>query len=77
MTSLGVSPAYVAILRALQHYGAYVGDFSGSISLYAENSPEAQAYWASGVLGSYNLDGVLDISLFRALKQGTMYQYGN
>ena len=35
------SPAWRTILRALQEYGAYVGDYSGALSLYAENSPAA------------------------------------
>ena len=39
--SLGLSAAGEAIVRALQTHGAYVGDYSGSLSLYAEDSSEA------------------------------------
>ena len=39
-------------LWALQEYGAYVGDFSGSINLYADGSPEARAAWGDGLLTS-------------------------
>ncbi|UJR78326.1 hypothetical protein [Sandaracinus amylolyticus] len=49
--ALGLSPTGRIIARALQEYGAYVGDFSGSINLYADGSPEARAAWSDGMLG--------------------------
>jgi len=64
------------ILRALQEYGAYVGDFSGALSLYAENSAAAQAAW-TGVLDPYGLGDLLDLTLLRVLRLGTMYDNGN
>ena len=73
---LGVSPAGQAILRALQQYGAYVGDYSGSINLYAENSAEAQQAW-SGVLDTYALRDKIDLSDFRVIKLGPQYDNGN
>lgn len=75
--ALDVSPAGKLVLRALQTYGAYVGDFSGALSLYAENSPAAQAYWAAGVLDSYALLDRIDLSRFRVLRLGTLYDNGN
>lgn len=41
--ALDLSPAARTIARALQVYGAYVGDFSETINLYADGSPEARA----------------------------------
>jgi hypothetical protein len=73
VTQLGLSPAGVVVARALQKYGAYVGDYSGALSLYAENSPEAQAYWSSGVLDVYELRDKLDLRKLRVLPYGTVY----
>ena len=67
----------MAICRALQEYGAYVGDYSGAISLYAENSPEAQEYFANGVLDTYELRDIIDLAWFRVLEMGEMYDNGN
>jgi hypothetical protein len=77
LETLGLSASGMAIARALQEYGAYVGDYSGAINLYAENSPEAQAIWASGVLDTYELMDVIDLAWFRVLRLGTLYDYGN
>ncbi len=74
--ALGVSASWRTILRALQEYGAYVGDYSGALSLYAENSAAAQAAWA-GVLDPYGLGDLLDHSRLRVLRLGTMYDNGN
>ncbi|HJL17838.1 MAG TPA: hypothetical protein RMH99_19390, partial [Sandaracinaceae bacterium LLY-WYZ-13_1] len=60
--ALGLSPAGRAIARALQEYGAYVGDFAGSINVYADGSPEAQAAFA----------GVLDAGAMHALDLGDL-----
>jgi hypothetical protein len=73
VTTLGLSRAGQIIVRALQEYGAYVGDFSGALSLYAENSPAAQSYWAGGVLGTYELEGKIDLAKFRIIQYGTTY----
>jgi hypothetical protein len=73
VTTLGLSRAGQIIVRALQEYGAYVGDYSGALSLYAENSDAAKAYWANGVLSSYDLSGRIDLNKFRIIKYGTMY----
>jgi hypothetical protein len=77
LDSLGLSASGRTIARALQVYGAYVGDYSGAISLYAENSPEAQAIWAADLLDSYELLDLIDLSWFRALEFGTLYDNGN
>lgn len=63
--------------RALQDYGAYVGDYSGAMSLYADNSPTAMAEWNGGLLDTYAFDGVLDLTSFRVLELGTLYDNGN
>jgi hypothetical protein len=75
--SLPVSRAGKVILRALQRYGAYVGDYSGAISLYADNSPEAQTYWKSIDFDSYELLDAIDLADFRVLEIGTMHDNGN
>ncbi len=75
VTKLGLSPAGVTIMRALQQYGAYVGDYSGALSMYADNSPAARAYWDSGVLGTYELRDKIDMSKFRVIKYGTVYTW--
>lgn len=75
VTTLGLSATGQIIVRALQEYGAYVGDYSGSISLYADNSPSALAAW-QGVLTTSVLSG-LDLSRFRVIKLGTLYDNGN
>jgi hypothetical protein len=56
LDSLGLSRSGRIICLALQEYGAYVGDYSGAMSLYAENSQEAQNCWAGGegVFSFYN-----------------------
>jgi major membrane immunogen (membrane-anchored lipoprotein) len=75
VTKLGLSPAGVTIMRALQQYGAYVGDYSGALSMYADNSPDASAYWNSGVLGTYELRDKIDMSKFRVIKYDTVYTW--
>lgn len=77
LDALGLSRSGRIIMRALQEYGAYVGDYSGAISLYAENSAAAQAYWRGGVLGSYELLDKIDLSRFRVLAIGTLHDNEN
>jgi hypothetical protein len=77
LDSLGLSDSGRAVCRALQEYGAYVGDYSGAISLYAENSPEAQEHWANGVLDTYELMDIIDLAWFRVLEYGPLYDNGN
>jgi hypothetical protein len=74
--SLGLRPAGKAIIDALQRYGAYVGDYSGAISLYAEGDPDAQSYF-SNTLDSYELMGKIDLNSFRVLKIGQLTDDGN
>lgn len=74
---LGLSRTGRIIMKALQEYGAYVGDFSGAFSLYAEGSPEAQAYWKNGVLDTFELGDRIDLGAFRVLKLGPLYDNGN
>jgi hypothetical protein len=77
LDNLGLSRSGRIVMQALQEYGAFVGDYSGAISLYAENSAAAQAYWASGVLGVYDLQDKIDLSRFRVLSIGALYDNGN
>jgi hypothetical protein len=65
------------IMQALQEYGAYVGDFSGAMSLYADGSPQAQAYWDSGALDTYELRDLIDLADFQVIELGTLYDNGN
>jgi hypothetical protein len=76
LDTLGLSRSGRIILRALQEYGAFVGDYSGAISLYAESSPSARAYWSTGVLDSYELPAALDLSRFRVIQPGPLYDGG-
>lgn len=74
---LEVSDAGKTILRALQVYGAYVGDYSGAINLYADNSPNAIEYWTSIDFDVYELLDAIDLADFRVLQIGTLHDYGN
>jgi hypothetical protein len=65
------------IMQALQEYGAYVGDFSGAMSLYADGSSAAQAYFKNGVLDNYELRDLIDLADFRVLKLGALEDNGN
>jgi hypothetical protein len=76
LDSLGLSRAGRIVAEALQRYGAYVGDYSGAISLYAENSPAAQTHW-KGVLQTYEFADKLDLSRFRVLAFGRLTDDGN
>jgi len=64
------------IARALQTYGAFVGDYSGAISLCADALATAQAYWSSGVLDTGEVNKIPLTSL-RVLKLGTTYDDNN
>lgn len=77
LDQLGLTRTGRIIMRALQEYGAYVGDFSGAISLYADGSPEAQAYWKTGVLENYELMDHIDLADFRVIKLGELCDNGN
>ena len=76
VSTLGLSPAGLAIAHALQQYGAFVGDFSGAMSLYADASAEAQAYWNSGALGSGDVQAIA-LDRFRVLALGPLSDNGN
>ena len=75
VTTLGLSPVGLMIARALQKYGAFVGDYSGATSLYADASPTAQAYW-NGVLGNGEVQAI-PLNRFRVLQIGTTYDNMN
>lgn len=76
LDALGLSRSGRIVAEALQRYGAYVGDYSGAISLYAENSAAAQQHWR-GVLQTYEFAGKLDLSRFRVLAFGRLTDDGN
>lgn len=76
IASLRLSPAGAAIARALQEYGAFVGDYSGAISLYAEASPEAQNVWR-GVGLTNETAGKIPLNRFRVLQLGITYDNMN
>jgi hypothetical protein len=76
LDSLGLSRAGRIIAEALQRYGAYVGDYSGAISIYAENAPAAQEHW-KGLLDTYVFQNKLDLSKLRVLQYGTLTDDGN
>jgi hypothetical protein len=72
--SLPISDGAKVIARALQEYGAFVGDYSGSISLYADNSPDALAQWDELPIADVDQ---LELNRFRLLQLGTLYDNGN
>ncbi len=74
--ALPLSAGAKIIARALQRYGAYVGDFNGSIALYADSSPDAQAAWSTGLLRTADLRS-LDLHRFRVLQIGTLFDDHN
>jgi hypothetical protein len=76
VTALGLSATGVMIARALQKYGAFVGDYSGAVSLYADASATATAAYANGVLGNDTAQGI-PLDRFRVLQIGTTYDNGN
>ena len=76
LDSLGLSRSGRIVAEALQRYGAFVGDYSGAISIYAENSAAAQAHW-KGVLQTYEFADKLDLSRLRVLKYGQVTDDGN
>ena len=76
ITTLGLTPAGIMIARALQKYGAFVGDYSGATSLYGEASAAAQAYFNGGVLDNGSAQPI-PLKKFRVLQIGTTYDNGN
>jgi hypothetical protein len=76
LSTLGLSATGLMIAKALQSYGAFVGDYSGAISLYADESATAQAYWSTGVLGNGEVNKI-PLTRLRVLKLGTMYDNNN
>ncbi len=76
VTKLGLSPAGLLIAHALQTYGAFVGDFSGAVSLYADASPTAQAFWNGGALANADASKI-PLSSFRVLTLGMLYDNNN
>jgi len=76
LSTLGLSSTGLMIAKALQTYGAFVGDYSGAISLYADESATAQAYWSTGALGNGEVSNIPLTSL-RVLKLGTTYDNNN
>jgi hypothetical protein len=77
LDSLGLSASGKVIARALQEYGAYIGDYSGAVNLYADGSPAAQAKWDAGLLDTYEVKDLILLSAFRVLALGTLYDNGN
>lgn len=74
--AMNVSREAKVILKALQEYGAFVGDYSGGITIYAEGSADAQTAW-DGVLSTDELRSVLDLRDLRVLELGPLFDNGN
>jgi hypothetical protein len=70
LSRLALTPAARTIARALQRYGAYVGDFSGSINLYADGSDEARAAF-EGLLNT-ETTRALPLESLRVVEWGTL-----
>lgn len=77
LDTLGLTASGKIIAKALQVYGAYIGDYSGAVNLYADGSPTAQAKWDAGLLDTYEVKDQIPLSAFRVLKLGTLYDNGN
>jgi hypothetical protein len=67
LNSLDLSPAARVVARALQEYGAYVGDYAGSLVLYAEGLYGKPDQSWSGVLEEDDL-AIIPWQSFRVLK---------
>jgi hypothetical protein len=76
LSTLGLSASGLVIARALQRYGAFVGDYSGAVSLYADASAAAQSAWSAGLLGNGEADKI-PLARFRVLTIGTTYDNMN
>jgi hypothetical protein len=76
LSTLSLSPAALTIARALQVYGAFVGDYSGAVSLYADASADAQASWSAGLLANDEAQKI-PLNRFRVLAIGTIYNNMN
>ena len=81
-SALGRSGKIIA--RALQDYGAYLGDFAGGNVIYAESSPQALKEWDE-VLVSDELERVFTPEMIRRnflllnmgeVRRGQNYQAG-
>lgn len=77
LDGMGLSASGRIIARALQEYGAFVGDYSGAMSLYADGSTDAQAVWNAGLLETYEVRDEIDLDDFRVLQIGTLYDDNN
>jgi hypothetical protein len=71
VSTLPISNGARTILRALQEYGAYVGDSAESVTLYADASPATQAAWQGETLAAAALHDVA-LSDFRVLGLGAL-----
>jgi hypothetical protein len=76
VSTLGLSASGVIIARALQKYGAFVGDYSGAVSLYGDASATAQAAWTAGLLANGEA-AKIPLNRFRVLTIGTTYDNMN
>lgn len=76
VTALGLSPSGVTIARALQEYGAYVAGVTDGMILSADDSPAAQAAWATGLLASDEVSRI-PLTRFRVLAIGALHDNGN
>jgi len=77
LDKMGLSRSGKAIARALQVYGAYIGDFSGAVSLYADASPAAQTAYKSGLLDTYEIKDRIGLDKFRVLTFGALFDQKN
>jgi hypothetical protein len=76
LESLGLDGPATTIARALQEYGAYVGDYSGAMSLYGEASPAAIEEW-DAILDQSMIDRI-PIDRFRVIDHaGPVYADDN
>jgi hypothetical protein len=74
LDALGLSTGASVIARALMEYGAYVGDYSGSNSLYADNSRAAREAWEALPISDISR---LDLASFHVLELGELHDNGN
>jgi hypothetical protein len=75
INTLGLSAAGKMIAKAMQDYGVFVGDFSGSTALYIEAGPAAQTAW-QGVIGHEEASKI-PLNRLRVLKLGTLLDNNN
>jgi hypothetical protein len=77
LETMGLTASGKIVARALQEYGAYIGDYSGAVNVYADGSTTAQSEWDNGLLDTYEVKDQIPLKSLRVIELGTLYDDGN